>query len=85
SEKQKESTAEKEKVIVDEKEEAIVAEVGEKKKDKKRKSAGIKIDKGRSKRRHDKKSKKSDSSTESDEEILAQRLKQKTSEAYAKE
>ncbi|MCI47054.1 hypothetical protein A2U01_0068295, partial [Trifolium medium] len=62
-----------------------VAEVGKKKKDKKRKSAGIKIDEGRSKKRHDKKSKKNDPSTESDEETLAQRLKQKTKEAYAKE
>ncbi|MCI59481.1 hypothetical protein A2U01_0080736, partial [Trifolium medium] len=34
-----------------------------KKKDLKRKSSGIKIDDGRSKRRHDKKSKKDDSST----------------------
>ncbi|MCI76705.1 hypothetical protein A2U01_0097975, partial [Trifolium medium] len=35
--------------------------------------------------RHDKKAKISDSGTESDEETLAQKLKQKTSEAYAKE
>ncbi|MCI85668.1 hypothetical protein A2U01_0106947, partial [Trifolium medium] len=35
--------------------------------------------------KHDKKSKKDDSSTESDEKTLAQRLKQKTSDAYAKE
>ncbi|MCI57783.1 hypothetical protein A2U01_0079034, partial [Trifolium medium] len=35
--------------------------------------------------RHDKRSKKNDSSTETDEETLAQRLKQKTSEAYANE
>ncbi|MCI92052.1 hypothetical protein A2U01_0113348, partial [Trifolium medium] len=56
-----------------------------KKKDLKRKSSGIKIDEGRSKRRHDKSSKKDDSSTESDDENVAKRLKQKTSEAYAKE
>ncbi|MCI80976.1 hypothetical protein A2U01_0102248, partial [Trifolium medium] len=56
-----------------------------KKKDLKRKSSGIKIDEGRSKRRHDKSSKKDDSSTESDEETLAHRLRQKTSEAHAKE
>ncbi|MCI21100.1 hypothetical protein A2U01_0042264, partial [Trifolium medium] len=81
SEKQKEDTAGKEKVV---KEEVVVAEEG-KKKDKKRKSAGIKIDERRSKMKHDKRSKKDESSTESDEETLAQRLKQKTSEAYAKE
>ncbi|MCH98976.1 hypothetical protein A2U01_0019986, partial [Trifolium medium] len=55
------------------------------KKDKKRKSSGIKIDEGRSKLKHDKRSKIDESSTESDEETLAQRLKQKSSEAYAKE
>ncbi|MCI71052.1 hypothetical protein A2U01_0092315, partial [Trifolium medium] len=49
--------------------------------DKKRKSSGIKIDEGRSKMRHDKGSKKDDSCTKSDEETMAQRLKQKTSEA----
>ncbi|MCI90653.1 hypothetical protein A2U01_0111947, partial [Trifolium medium] len=56
-----------------------------KKKDKKRKSSGIKIDEGRSKMRHDKRSKEDESSTESDAIPLAQRLKQKTSKAYAKE
>ncbi|MCI42442.1 hypothetical protein A2U01_0063679, partial [Trifolium medium] len=85
TEKQKESVAEKEKVIGSEKEEMVVAEDSKKKKNKKRKTVGIKIDEGRSKRRHDKKSKKNDSSTETDDETLAQRLKQKTSEAYAKE
>ncbi|MCI88830.1 hypothetical protein A2U01_0110118, partial [Trifolium medium] len=35
--------------------------------------------------RHDKGNKKDDSCTESDEETLAQRLKQKTLEAYANE
>ncbi|MCI43674.1 hypothetical protein A2U01_0064912, partial [Trifolium medium] len=35
--------------------------------------------------KHDKKSKKDYSSTESDEETLAQRLKQKSLEAYVKE
>ncbi|MCI62337.1 hypothetical protein A2U01_0083594, partial [Trifolium medium] len=35
--------------------------------------------------RHDKASKQDDSGTESDDVPLAQRLKQKTSEAYAKE
>ncbi|MCI48865.1 hypothetical protein A2U01_0070108, partial [Trifolium medium] len=51
SEKLKEVTAGKEKVV---KEEVVVTEEGKKKKDKKRKSAGIKIDEGRSKRKHDK-------------------------------
>ncbi|MCI47397.1 hypothetical protein A2U01_0068639, partial [Trifolium medium] len=75
SKKQKEDTASKEKVVVEE----------GKKKDKKRRSSGIKIYEGRSKMKHDKRSKKDDSCTESDEETFAQRLKQKTSEAYAKE
>ncbi|MCI71167.1 hypothetical protein A2U01_0092430, partial [Trifolium medium] len=35
--------------------------------------------------RHDEKIKKDRSSTESDEETMAQKLKQKTSEAYGKE
>ncbi|MCI61200.1 hypothetical protein A2U01_0082457, partial [Trifolium medium] len=60
------------------KEEVIVAEAGKKKSDKKRKAVGIKIDEGRTKKRHDKKAKTNDSSTESDEETLAQKLKQKT-------
>ncbi|MCI77340.1 hypothetical protein A2U01_0098610, partial [Trifolium medium] len=64
-------------------EKVVVEEV--KKKDKKRKSSGITIDEGRSKLKHDKGNKKDDSCTESDEETLAQRLKHKTSEAYAKE
>ncbi|MCI30674.1 hypothetical protein A2U01_0051885, partial [Trifolium medium] len=79
SEKQKDDTAGEEKVV---KEKVVVEEA---KKDKKRKTSGIKIDEGRSKMRHNKGNKKDDSSTESDEETLAQRLKQKTSEAYAKE
>ncbi|MCI61828.1 hypothetical protein A2U01_0083085, partial [Trifolium medium] len=37
------------------------------------------------KKRQDKKAKTSNSSTESDERTLAQRLKQKSSEAFAKE
>ncbi|MCI58541.1 hypothetical protein A2U01_0079796, partial [Trifolium medium] len=69
----------------DEKEKVVAAEVGKKKKDKKRKTVGIKIDEGRTKTRHDKRSKKNDSSTKSDEVTPAHRLKQKTSEAYAKE
>ncbi|MCI92369.1 hypothetical protein A2U01_0113665, partial [Trifolium medium] len=64
--------------------EDVVAEKA-KKKDKKRKSFGIKIDEGRSKMRHDKGSKNDDSGTESNDVPLAQKLKQKTSEAYAKE
>ncbi|MCH93378.1 hypothetical protein A2U01_0014327, partial [Trifolium medium] len=80
SEKQKEDPAEKEKVA---QKEAVVAEKV-KNKDLKRKSSGVKIDEGRSKMKHDKKSKKDESSTESDEETVAQKLK-KTSEAYAKE
>ncbi|MCI33454.1 hypothetical protein A2U01_0054671, partial [Trifolium medium] len=80
--KEIENVAEKKKVI--EKKEMIVAEAG-KKKDKKRKSVGIKIDEGKSKRRQEKRAKKNDLSTESDEETLAQRLKHKTLEAYAKE
>ncbi|MCI62132.1 hypothetical protein A2U01_0083389, partial [Trifolium medium] len=74
SEKQKEDIPGKEKVVVEE----------GKKKDKKRRSSGIKINDGRSKMKHDKRSKKDDSCTKTDEETLAQRLKQKTSEAYAK-
>ncbi|MCI34191.1 hypothetical protein A2U01_0055409, partial [Trifolium medium] len=58
----------KEEVIFAEKKEVIVAKAGKKKDSKKRKSVGIKIDEGRSKRRHDKRTKKNDSSTESDEE-----------------
>ncbi|MCI20396.1 hypothetical protein A2U01_0041558, partial [Trifolium medium] len=83
-EKMESSGKEKEKEIVAEEEIVAAAEEG-KKKDNKRKSSGVKIVEGRTKMKHDKKSKKDDSSTESDEEILAQRLKQKTSEAYAKE
>ncbi|MCI53884.1 hypothetical protein A2U01_0075131, partial [Trifolium medium] len=71
----------KEKVV---EKEAVVAEEG-KKKDKKRRAPGIKIDEGRSKLKHDNMSKIDESSTESDEETLGQMLKQKTSEAYAKE
>ncbi|MCI33159.1 hypothetical protein A2U01_0054375, partial [Trifolium medium] len=78
SEKQKEDPAGKGKVV-----EKKVAEEG--KKDKKRKSSGIKIDEGRTKRRHDKASEQDDSSTESDDVPLAQKLKQKTSQGYAKE
>ncbi|MCI91963.1 hypothetical protein A2U01_0113259, partial [Trifolium medium] len=62
SEKQQEDTAGKEKVV----------EEG-KKKDKKRRASGVKIDEGRSKLKHNKRSKKDDSCTESDEETLAQR------------
>ncbi|MCI26116.1 hypothetical protein A2U01_0047310, partial [Trifolium medium] len=58
------------------KEKEIVKEVEKKKGDKKRKAVGIKIDEERSKMRNDKKAKKNDSSTESDEETLAQKLKQ---------
>ncbi|MCI91778.1 hypothetical protein A2U01_0113073, partial [Trifolium medium] len=66
----------KEKIVkekVDQKAEAVVVEKSMKK-DKKRKSYGIKIDEGRSKLRHDKRSKE-DESTESDDVPLAQRLK----------
>ncbi|MCI85775.1 hypothetical protein A2U01_0107054, partial [Trifolium medium] len=64
---------------------AVVAEKA-KRKDLKRKSSGVKIDEGRSKMRHDKASNKDESSTESDDDVpLAQKLKQKTSKAYAKE
>ncbi|MCI68567.1 hypothetical protein A2U01_0089828, partial [Trifolium medium] len=65
---------------------AVVAEKA-KKKDLKRKSSGVKIDEGRSKMRHDKASEQNDSSgTESDDDVpLAQKLKQKTPKAYAKE
>ncbi|MCI90197.1 hypothetical protein A2U01_0111488, partial [Trifolium medium] len=55
------------------------------KKDKKRKSSGVKIDEGRSKRKHDKKDEKDDSSTESDDVPLTQKMKQKTSKEYAKD
>ncbi|MCI46172.1 hypothetical protein A2U01_0067412, partial [Trifolium medium] len=68
--KEKVIVAEKEEVIVAEKEEVVATEVG-KKKEKKRKSYGIKIVEGRTKTKHDKRSKKDDSSTESDEETLA--------------
>ncbi|MCI33246.1 hypothetical protein A2U01_0054463, partial [Trifolium medium] len=67
------------------KEEEIVAEAGKKKNKKKRKAVGIRIDEERTKKRHDKKAKTSDSGTESDEVTIAQKLKQETSEAYAKE
>ncbi|MCI36468.1 hypothetical protein A2U01_0057691, partial [Trifolium medium] len=50
-----------------------------KKEDKKRKAVGIHIDEGRTKKRHDKKTSKSDSGTESDERTMAQMLKQRTS------
>ncbi|MCI39310.1 hypothetical protein A2U01_0060541, partial [Trifolium medium] len=73
----------KEKVVA-EKTEVVVAEKA-KKKDKKRKSSRVKIDEGRSKIRHDKASKQDESSTESDDVPLAQKLKQKTPKAYAKE
>ncbi|MCI36129.1 hypothetical protein A2U01_0057351, partial [Trifolium medium] len=76
--------AEKAEVVVAEKAEAVVAEKA-KKNDKKRKSSRVKIDEGRSKMRHDKKSKEDESSTESDDIPLAQKLKQKTSKAYTKE
>ncbi|MCI01051.1 hypothetical protein A2U01_0022075, partial [Trifolium medium] len=56
--------------------EAVVAEKV-KKKDLKRKSSGIKIDEERAKMRHNKRSKEDESSTESDDVPLAQRLKQK--------
>ncbi|MCI64716.1 hypothetical protein A2U01_0085974, partial [Trifolium medium] len=57
-----------------------------KKKDRKRKSSGVKIDEGRSKMRDDMASKQDESSgTESDDVPLAQRLKQQSSKAYAKE
>ncbi|MCI30838.1 hypothetical protein A2U01_0052049, partial [Trifolium medium] len=68
----------------DQKVEAVVAEKAQKK-NLKRKSSGIKIDEGRSKLIHDKRSKEDRSSTESDDVPLAQKLKQKTSKAYAKE
>ncbi|MCI27057.1 hypothetical protein A2U01_0048255, partial [Trifolium medium] len=68
---------------VDQKAEVVIVEKSLKK-DKKRKSHGIKIDEGRSKLRHDKRSKE-DESTESDDVPLAQRLKHKTSEAYGKD
>ncbi|MCI63948.1 hypothetical protein A2U01_0085205, partial [Trifolium medium] len=63
--KEKVITSEKEKEIVAEKEKVVAAEDGKKKKEKKRKSVGIKIDEGRTKTKHDKRSKKNDSSTES--------------------
>ncbi|MCI65766.1 hypothetical protein A2U01_0087024, partial [Trifolium medium] len=50
-----------------------------------RKAPGIKIDEGRTKRKHDKKGGEDESSTESDDVPLSQKLKQKTSEGYAKE
>ncbi|MCI61526.1 hypothetical protein A2U01_0082783, partial [Trifolium medium] len=79
----------KEKISVEEKKDdqkEVVVAKKTKKKDKKRKSSGIKIDEGRSKMWHDKASKKDDDSgIESDDIPLAQKLKQKTSKAYAKE
>ncbi|MCI95459.1 hypothetical protein A2U01_0116757, partial [Trifolium medium] len=60
----------------DQKVEAAVAEKA-KKKDLKRKAPGIKIDEGRTKRKHDKKGEEDESSTESDDVPLAQKLKQK--------
>ncbi|MCI36108.1 hypothetical protein A2U01_0057330, partial [Trifolium medium] len=65
--KEKVDSSEKEKASVAEKIEVVVTEEGKKKKDKKRKSSGIKIVEGRSKAKHDKRSKKDESSTESDE------------------
>ncbi|MCI49993.1 hypothetical protein A2U01_0071237, partial [Trifolium medium] len=77
--------AEKAEVVVEKKSDAIVVEKP-KKKDLKRKSSGIKIDEGRSKSKHDKARRKDESSTESDDVIpLAQKLKQKTPKAFAKE
>ncbi|MCI83798.1 hypothetical protein A2U01_0105074, partial [Trifolium medium] len=67
-----------------EKADAVIAEKP-KKKDLKRKSSGIKIDEGISKLKHDKTRKEDDSSTDTDDVPLAQKLKQKTSKAYAKE
>ncbi|MCI98095.1 hypothetical protein A2U01_0119398, partial [Trifolium medium] len=58
SEKKKEDTSGKEKVV-----EKKAVEEG--KKDKKRKAPGIKIDEGRTKRKHDKKGEEDESSTES--------------------
>ncbi|MCI70668.1 hypothetical protein A2U01_0091931, partial [Trifolium medium] len=52
------------------KEEEIVEEAGKRKDDKKRKAVGVRIDEGRTKKRHDKKDKTNDSSTESDERTL---------------
>ncbi|MCI69760.1 hypothetical protein A2U01_0091023, partial [Trifolium medium] len=60
SEKKKEGTSGKEKVIEKK-------DVEKEKKDKKRKAPGIKIDEGRSKMKHDKKDEKDESSTESDD------------------
>ncbi|MCI79695.1 hypothetical protein A2U01_0100966, partial [Trifolium medium] len=69
----------KEKVVA-EKVEVVVAGKA-KKKDRKRKHSGINIDEGRSKMKDDKQDESS--GTESDDVPLAQKLKQKTSEAYA--
>ncbi|MCI78178.1 hypothetical protein A2U01_0099448, partial [Trifolium medium] len=73
------TTSEKDKVVEEDTagKEKVVVEEG-KKKEKKRRSSSIKIDEGRSKLKHDKRSKKDDSCTESDEETIAQKLKQKT-------
>ncbi|MCH97003.1 hypothetical protein A2U01_0017996, partial [Trifolium medium] len=59
--------------------EEVKKEAKKKKGEKKRKAEGIKIDEEISKKRHDKKSSKSDSGTESDERTLAQKMKQRTS------
>ncbi|MCI51111.1 hypothetical protein A2U01_0072355, partial [Trifolium medium] len=67
SEKKKEDPTGKEKTV---QKKVVVAVEG--KKDKKRKSSGINIDEGRSKLKHDKRSKIDESSTESDEETLGQ-------------
>ncbi|MCI56524.1 hypothetical protein A2U01_0077775, partial [Trifolium medium] len=58
---------------------------GKKKGDKKRKVVGIQIDEERSKRKHDKKARISDSGTKSDERTLAQRMKQMSAEDTFKE
>ncbi|MCI80244.1 hypothetical protein A2U01_0101515, partial [Trifolium medium] len=57
----------------------------DKKEDKKRKASGIRIVEGRSKLKHDKRSKEDESGTESDDVPLSQKLKQRTSEDYTKE
>ncbi|MCI34499.1 hypothetical protein A2U01_0055719, partial [Trifolium medium] len=78
SEKKKEEKSGKEKVVEKK-------DVEKEKKDKKRKAPGIKIDEGRSKKKHDKKGEEDESSTESDDVPLTRKLKQKTSKDYAKE
>ncbi|MCI46751.1 hypothetical protein A2U01_0067992, partial [Trifolium medium] len=67
------------------KKEKVVKEAGKKKEDKKRKASGIRIDEGKSKKRHDKKARLSDSGTESDERTLAQRMKHMSAEDTFKE